>query len=146
MNIRQAIRTRYHGPTNSKGSRISAKCAARTLFLSYDDALNSEENHAAACAALVKKMEWDSEHYGQRIAGVFDNDYFWVEDDKRLASLRDLVNRIRKGDFSGNPWCKVEFRKAVEAIGRSYGVHADAGECPTTDEEAAQIATKGGAL
>ena len=142
MNIRQAIRTRYHGPTDTKGSRISAKCAARTLYVSYDSALNSEENHAAACAALVKAMGWDSEHYGSRIGGGFENDYFWVDDDKRLAALRDMVNLIRGGTPTGNPWMKPEFRAMVAAVGRSYGFHGDVHDAPTTDAEAAKLATK----
>ena len=77
-NIRQAIRTRYHGPTNIKGSRISAKCEAKTIFIEYDDALNIDENHIAAAAKLTMAMGWVGKNYGTTVAGVFDRDYYHV--------------------------------------------------------------------
>ena len=72
----QAIRTRYHGPTNIKGSRISAKCEARTIYVGYDHALNIEENHRAACRELKRVMQWG----GDMVGGNFDGDWYWVFD------------------------------------------------------------------
>jgi hypothetical protein len=74
----QAIRTRYHGPTNSKGSRFSAQCEAGRIYVPYDYALNSDENHEAAAKALAKKLGWDTDRYPPMAGGVFDNDYYWV--------------------------------------------------------------------
>lgn len=74
----QAIRTRYHGPTNSRGSRISAKCEAGQVSVSYDHALSIDGNHKAACDALVKKLGWNTERYADMVGGVFDGDYYWV--------------------------------------------------------------------
>ncbi|CAB4140590.1 hypothetical protein UFOVP669_48 [uncultured Caudovirales phage] len=74
----QAIRTRYIGPSNVKGSRIQAKCEAKTIYVSYEHALNIEENHKAACAALVAKMKWDTPYYPPMVCGVFDGDYYHV--------------------------------------------------------------------
>jgi hypothetical protein len=74
----QAIRTRYHGPTNSRCSRISAKCEAGSISVSYDHALNIDGNHKAACDALRKKLGWMTEYYKPMIGGVFDGDYYWV--------------------------------------------------------------------
>jgi hypothetical protein len=75
----QAIRTRYHGPTNSRGSRISAKCEAGTVSVTYDDALNLAENHQAACEALLTKLGWTTPAgYKPMHAGQFDGDWFWV--------------------------------------------------------------------
>jgi len=56
----QTIETKYHGPTNYKGSRISATASGGggRVMLSYDDALNSEDNHKAAVLALMEKMDW----------------------------------------------------------------------------------------
>ena len=55
----KAITTKYHGPTNVRGSRISATDEDRNrVSLSYDDGLNSEENHDAAAIALCVKMKW----------------------------------------------------------------------------------------
>ena len=77
----QAIRTRYYGATNSRGSRIQAKCEARTIYLPYDHALNLDGNHRAACEALMHAMGWIPEHgahYENRVGGVFAHDYYWV--------------------------------------------------------------------
>ena len=49
----QAIRTKFAGPTNTRGSRIIATSHyGRTVF-AYDYALSAGENHAAAAAAHV---------------------------------------------------------------------------------------------
>jgi hypothetical protein len=65
----QAIVTRYHGPGNVRGSRISATASAGRVILEWDDALNQDQNHAAACAALVRKFAWG----GRWIAGGLPN-------------------------------------------------------------------------
>ena len=53
----QAIITKFHGPTNCKGSRYSAKCQALTIFVSADHALDAEANHKAACDELCRRMD-----------------------------------------------------------------------------------------
>lgn len=63
IHARQAIVTRYHGPTNYRGSRVSAKAEAGRLTIEWDDALSSEDNHAAAVKALAHRLEWDSDAY-----------------------------------------------------------------------------------
>lgn len=54
----KAIQTKYHGPTNTRGSRIIAKCDGGSVMVSYDHALNNDRNHAAAAQALMRKMAW----------------------------------------------------------------------------------------
>lgn len=54
----QAIRTRYLGPTNYRGSRIKASAQAGSVTVSYDYALNIDGNHKAAAQALVDKLDW----------------------------------------------------------------------------------------
>ena len=54
----QAIQTKYHGPTNVRGSRISATCAAGRVVVDYDHALNNDQNHKRAAAALLRKLGW----------------------------------------------------------------------------------------
>ena len=71
----QAIRTRYHGPGNVRGSRFSAQCEAGRVYVPYDYALNSEKNHEAAMRAICAKIGWNAD---MRIGGVFENDYYWV--------------------------------------------------------------------
>lgn len=54
----QAIQTRYLGPTNYRGARVSAQCDAGRAVVPWNHALNVEQNHAAACAALVARLGW----------------------------------------------------------------------------------------
>lgn len=55
----KAIVTKYHGATNTRGSRVSATAeGGNRISLPWDDALNSEENHRKAALALVVKMKW----------------------------------------------------------------------------------------
>lgn len=74
----QAIRTRYYGPTNTRGSRIVAKCEAGSASVGYNHALNLDGNHAAAAAALVRKLGWDRDGYAPMYGGNFEGDEYWV--------------------------------------------------------------------
>jgi hypothetical protein len=76
----KAIKTKYHGPGNVKGSRISATDEdGNRIILSYDHALNAEENHKAAALALISKMKWDrSKGYKGIIGGSLKACYVWV--------------------------------------------------------------------
>ena len=56
--MRQAIITKYLGATNYRGSRVKATAYAGSVTISWDDALDSEANHANAAAALCKKYGW----------------------------------------------------------------------------------------
>ncbi len=55
---RQAIVTKYHGPTNSRGSRISATAEAGRVYVECDDALSIPQNHAAAARKMAHKFGW----------------------------------------------------------------------------------------
>jgi hypothetical protein len=55
----QSIETKYIGPSNVRGSRVKATASGGvSLTLSWDDALNVEENHNAAARALITKLGW----------------------------------------------------------------------------------------
>ena len=77
----QAIITKYHGPTNVKGSHVSATAEAGRVTLSWNHALNTDDNHAAAARALRDKFGWKGAmgggHLPQSNPGhmcfVFDN-------------------------------------------------------------------------
>lgn len=60
---RQAILTRYFGPTNHKGSRVKAHCEAGSITLSWDHALNSFGNHQTAARALLAKLGWEVDDF-----------------------------------------------------------------------------------
>lgn len=59
---RQAIITKYIGPTNYRGSRVKASASAGSVTLEWDNALNSDGNHAAAAQALCDKYGWTGEY------------------------------------------------------------------------------------
>ena len=63
------IETRFIGPTDYRGSRISAVCkrgSDRTYrkTISYSHGLNSEANHQAAAEAVMAVMETDLAYEG----------------------------------------------------------------------------------
>ena len=66
---------------------MRASCEARSVTVSYDHALNSDENHAAAKDALVKKMgyaAWDRHSTDPvMIGGTYGGDTYWVFDPNR---------------------------------------------------------------
>lgn len=74
----QAIRTRYHGPSNTRQSYISAKAEAGLIKHTYDFSLDVDSNHEVAMCALRKKLKWDSEAYSKMWSGFFDGDCYWV--------------------------------------------------------------------
>ena len=78
----QTIETKYHGPSNIKGSRISATasgCKARVI-LSYDHALNGEGNHMRAARALMDKLNWT----GRYVGGHTKTGMVFVNEDPRM--------------------------------------------------------------
>lgn len=71
----KAIRTRYVGPSNVRGSRyIATDSDNNRVILSADYSLNSDENHRAAAYALRDKMQWK----GEMQAGEFQHAYYWI--------------------------------------------------------------------
>lgn len=72
----QAIRTRYYGQSNVRGSRIQAKCEARTIYVPYDHALDLHDNHVAAREALLDVMGWRGDYYAGMTCGEFGGDYY----------------------------------------------------------------------
>jgi hypothetical protein len=62
--FRQAIETKFLGPTETKGSRVKALCQAGSITLSWDHSLRPDDNHAAAAQALADKMGWEGDLFG----------------------------------------------------------------------------------
>lgn len=52
---RQAITTRYLGPTNRRGSRVKATCDAGTFTLGCDDSMSALQNHILVAKMLAEK-------------------------------------------------------------------------------------------
>lgn len=71
----KAIFTKYHGPTNTRGSRISASDSDNNrVTISYPYELSGEAVHRKAAEALCSKMGWD----GELIAGGTKSGYVFV--------------------------------------------------------------------
>lgn len=60
----QAIQTKYHGPTDRSGSRITARCDAGRIVMPYDHALDIDGNHRKAARRLLRKLGWDKPTHG----------------------------------------------------------------------------------
>ena len=63
--MRQAIVTRYHGPTDTKGTRVSATAEAGRIYVAWDYSLDTNTNHARAAETLARKFGWT----GKFVAG-----------------------------------------------------------------------------
>lgn len=75
----QAIRTRYYGPTNTRGSRIVARCQAGSHTMAYEPEYDATGNHGNAAQMLAAKLGWTKErgHTGM-LGGCFNDDWYWV--------------------------------------------------------------------
>ena len=62
--MRQAIVTRYYGPTDHRGSRVIARACAGSATVPWDHALDCEANHTAAAQALADKLGWKGKLIG----------------------------------------------------------------------------------
>ncbi len=60
-----AIVTRFIGPTDTKGPRVSATARPGRcrVIVGWDHRKEELNNHEAAMRALVKKMDWDDGEY-----------------------------------------------------------------------------------
>ncbi|RLC36201.1 hypothetical protein DRH27_05560 [Candidatus Falkowbacteria bacterium] len=54
----QAIEVKFLAPTNTKGSRYKAKCAAGNLTAHADYSLNPNENAQVAAEKLAARYNW----------------------------------------------------------------------------------------
>ena len=71
----KAIKTKYKGPTNTRGSRIIASDEdGNRVTISYPYELSSEACHRKAADALCAKMGWT----GNLVSGSLNNGYVFV--------------------------------------------------------------------
>lgn len=79
----QAIPTKYHGATNTKGSRISATSAfGIKIFIGYPHELSGVDCHAKAAEYLARKLGWLGEDTGfasKFVAGGTNTGYVFVQ-------------------------------------------------------------------
>jgi len=74
--FRQAIETKYYGPTNHKGSRIRVKAEAGTQWFSWDYSKEVSENHAICANMFANDLGW-LEH-SKLIGGGTQTGYVFV--------------------------------------------------------------------
>lgn len=71
----KAIITKYHGPSNCKGARISAHDSdGNRVTISYPHHLSGEACHRLAADELCRKMKWE----GTLAAGWIKGGYAFV--------------------------------------------------------------------
>lgn len=58
MYARQAIETKFLGPTDHRGPRVKATAAAGSVTVEWDHALGPVDNHAAAARKLATDLGW----------------------------------------------------------------------------------------
>lgn len=72
----QAIRTKYHGATNFKGSRITATSASGIkVTIPYPHELSGQACHQKAADALCDKLNWPKDRL---IGGGLSDGYVFV--------------------------------------------------------------------
>lgn len=79
----QAIQTRFICPTNTKGTRIKAWCAAGSITIPYPYDLSGQACHRRAAEALASKLGWVKEKaksYGDGLLGgcLPNGDYCFI--------------------------------------------------------------------
>lgn len=68
----EAIITKYVGPTDRKGSRISAKVkGGERIMVPYRSDIDSYANHLHAATLLRDKLQWSGPLVGGDIAGGY---------------------------------------------------------------------------
>lgn len=85
----KAIMTKYHGATDTKGSRVSASDGdGNRVILSWDNSMNGDENHDNAALTLCARMGW----HGPMIRGFHGNQYVYVFTEYRTGVPVETIN------------------------------------------------------
>lgn len=73
-----AILTKYVGPTDARGDRVSASFSTRRLTIGWDAALDVDENHRAAAVAMLKRLSHEASIEAWACGELPDGGYVWV--------------------------------------------------------------------
>jgi len=83
-----AIETKFLAPTNTRPARIVARVMEqrdritnlppRRLVMPCDERLGPEEQHRAAAALLIRRLDWCTNGYGQWISGSTPTGYVFT--------------------------------------------------------------------
>jgi len=64
MNRALGISVHYLGPTDTRGSRIVARCNGRRIVRQWEDAMSSDDNYAAAAEAMLAWLQDEGRGHG----------------------------------------------------------------------------------
>ena len=87
-----AITSKYHGPTNTRGSCVRATANGHMVTVPWASELDSEANHREACKRLCDKLGWDADRF---FGGAMDDGrwawvpvftYDWEQRQKEVAN------------------------------------------------------------
>lgn len=78
--MRQALVTKYFGPTNTRGSRIKVQASAGIKFYPWDYALGIEGNHTEAARKFAEHLGWDGSWVGGGLPEGNGNVYVLLSD------------------------------------------------------------------
>ena len=121
MNMRQAIVTKFVGPTNCRGSRIIAKADAGKITVEYDHALNGDQNHLIAAQKLAEKFGWKGALTGGGLPDGVGAHYCFVFT-PAVDSLRTLTKSVvGNTEGNGNPFSRPSVKGALQTLASHDG-------------------------
>jgi hypothetical protein len=89
----KAIVTKYHGPTDFKGSRITASDEdGNKVTIGYPHELSGEAVHRKAAVALCEKMNWSGAE--SLIGGGLKNGYVFIFGPSDWSACTRASNRL----------------------------------------------------
>ena len=93
----KAIKAVYHGPTNTRGSRITASDGdGHSVTIPYPHELSGADVYAAAAVALARKMGWK----GTLIAGGINNDYVFTFSESEHYPIGEAQGQRTRGPIT----------------------------------------------
>ncbi len=85
--MRQAITTKFLGPTNFRGSRVKARAEAGSVTVEWDHALDPAGNHARAAKALAEKKGWAGRWIAGGLPSTEGNCYVVIDSTGEIAGV-----------------------------------------------------------
>jgi hypothetical protein len=83
----QVIQCKYHGPSETRGSRIAAKCEAGSISIPYPHELSGQACYRLAAEKLADKLGWTGKHYGPLLGGqLSDSSYVFIFDNSHARN------------------------------------------------------------
>lgn len=95
--MRQAIVTKYLGPTNFLGARVKASAQAGSITVDWKDELDANENHERAAQYLKNKLSWNGKLVGGGMPDGRGNCYVIVSSDSVYSTDVEVLDAHTDG-------------------------------------------------